>query len=175
MDRNRDDLVQFDEFVDFIFTTDMMKNPRLLADVEAAAKRQEGHVRDLLEKTSGSSHKERMLAQKAGRDRLGDLQGSYSFRWQMDEEMETVQLDLNSNGTYKCQIVSQLGEGMTDTENSKGAWEVSATEHELLLYKEGATSSVQHVRLDDFGDLDMGSQGSLSKQRWILRRDGYLD
>ncbi|CAL1137101.1 unnamed protein product [Cladocopium goreaui] len=175
MDRNRDELVQFDEFVDFIFTSDMDKNPRLLADVEAAAQRQEGHVMDLLEKNSGSAHKERALAQKAGRERLGQLHGSYSFSWQMDEEMESVLLELSSDGSYKCQIVSQLGVGMTDTETSKGAWEVSATEHELLLYKEGSTGTVQRLRLDDFGDLDLGTEGALSKQRWLLRRDGYLD
>lgn len=175
MDRNRDELVQFDEFVDFIFTSDMDKNPRLLADVEAAAQRQEGHVMDLLEKISGSAHKERALAQKAGRERLGQLHGSYSFSWQMDEEMESVLLELSSDGSYKCQIVSQLGVGMTDTETSKGAWEVSATEHELLLYKEGSTGTVQRLRLDDFGDLDLGTEGALSKQRWLLRRDGYLD
>ncbi|CAK9080131.1 Probable calcium-binding protein CML25 (Calmodulin-like protein 25) [Durusdinium trenchii] len=172
MDRNRDDLVQFDEFVDFIFASDMDQNPTLRAHVQAAADRQSEHVMTMLDK---GSEKERSAAQKSGRERLGQLHGSYSFSWQMDEELESVKLELSEDGRYQCEIISQLGEGMVDRETSTGTWEVSAVEHEVLLYKEGMTRMVQRLGVNDFGDLDLHKEGPLSRQSWLLRRDGYLD
>eukprot|EP00913_Durusdinium_trenchii_P022911 g21512.t1 len=146
MDRNRDDLVQFDEFVDFIFASDMDQNPTLRAHVQAAADRQSEH-------------------------RLGQLHGSYSFSWQMDEELESVKLELSEDGRYQCEIISQLGEGMVDRETSTGTWEVSAVEHEVLLYKEGMTRMVQRLGVNDFGDLDLHKEGPLSRHFASLRND----
>mmetsp|Transcript_29387 Transcript_29387/g.69359 ORF Transcript_29387/g.69359 Transcript_29387/m.69359 type:complete len:260 (+) Transcript_29387:42-821(+) len=170
MDRNRDEKVQFDEFVDFIFSSEMDKNPRLLADVEAAAKRSTNNVARV-ESTAARERAERLHAEKAGRDRLGRLEGRYAFRWQGDaDEAESFELILRESGKFESMYFSQLGAGMTDKENHSGAWEVSATEREILLYKEGG-GPVERWALDAHGDLDAGKDFALSKQRMVLRSD----
>ena len=53
--------------MDFIFASELDQDPKLRADMEAAAKRMEGHVLDRLSKKT------------AARQRLGRLEGVYSF------------------------------------------------------------------------------------------------
>ncbi|CAJ1353416.1 unnamed protein product [Effrenium voratum] len=136
MDRNRDEVVQFDEFVDFIFSSDMDKNPRLRADVE-----------------------ERQAAEKSGRKRLGALEGKYLFSWDGEDDcLEKMELELSERGTFSFRAFSQLDKGMTDIDTSQGVWEVSATEPEVLLYKE--VGPVERLRLAA-GELDTGKVGPL--------------
>ncbi|CAJ1420343.1 unnamed protein product [Effrenium voratum] len=171
MDRNRDEVVQFDEFVDFIFSSDMDKNPRLRADVEAAAKRSLDHVSQLEGSVAQQRH-ERQAAEKSGRKRLGALEGKYLFSWDGEDDcLEKMELELSERGTFSFRAFSQLDKGMTDIDTSQGVWEVSATEPEVLLYKE--VGPVERLRLAA-GELDTGKVGPLSKQRLILR-DGCLE
>mmetsp|Transcript_26939 Transcript_26939/g.62624 ORF Transcript_26939/g.62624 Transcript_26939/m.62624 type:complete len:259 (-) Transcript_26939:222-998(-) len=170
MDRNRDEKVQFDEFVDFVFNTDMDRNPRIRADVEAAAKRSTDSVLKA-ESSAARDRAERLSAERTGRDRLGPLSGRYAFRWQGDaDEAETLELVLLDSGKFESKYYSQLDETMTDTQTHAGAWEVSATEPEILLYKEGG-GPVERWRLAGSGDLDAGKDFALSKQRMILHAD----
>ncbi|CAE7741342.1 phr, partial [Symbiodinium pilosum] len=170
MDRNRDEKVQFDEFVDFIFSSEMDKNPRLRADVEAAAKRSTDNVARV-ESAAARERSERLRAEKGGRERLGRLTGRYAFRWQGDaDEAETFELVLQDSGKFESKYFSQLDATMTDTQTCSGVWEVSATEREILLYKEGG-GPVERWALDARGDLDAGKDFALSKQRMILRAD----
>lgn len=136
MDKNHDGTVSFDEFVDYVFEEDVDRGS-LQTEFQSAKKRNEQTIAQA-QMSVTRERTEKTMAEESGRGRLGDLVGMFTFAWSGGNEMkELVTLNLEADGSFYSQEVTELDNTLTDTQEHRGIWEVSATSREVLLCEDG--------------------------------------